>query len=1004
MTKNKKLALYVLIGLMTCGLGSTIPVRAATTTITNADELNVTVVNKQGEAVYTYDIYTPKPEAGKDVTIDLTSFSPAGSHEKEVFGYYTNDSAAEPITGMNLTFISLGGTHQVSTIAGAYSESGDVGSYTGPAGEDEVAGTTDSPSNTVTITGNIPSTVMAGYSYSGTVTNTKLILKDQADVSNLAVYGGYSQKGNATHNTTYIDLPAETSSLGLIFGGITGTKDASYNKIEIKSLGDGSNVIGGETFYGNASHNQVIIDDATVATTIGGNVTGPGGAADWNTVTINKGTVKDTGVLGGYAPNGTTSASHNTVTIGDVQVSGVFLGGVTNGTDASYNTINFTAGADTPHTYEPYFLYVGNSNGTANSNQLHVGKGTTIVSTLYSIAGAGNTEANENTIDVSGSLSAGNYIVAGWANTNANGNIINVSGSISAGALIVAGLADAKADENKITISGSLPDGQTVYAGTGGGEANENQLTISGSIGSGSMLFAGEGSTTANGNIVTIDQGAVFSESASSDTRVVAGNGTTDASNNIVNLNGTVQSSSLDLYGGLMGLSYDSNSWNYGGESGTGNILNVKSLNNQVKEIAGFQNLNFYIPKEAVNGSTMLTITGGTETDLTGATIKADASNATTLNVGDKINLLVNNAGVITDGTTQYGVLTDAGFAQTGVEVKKEDEKTVIATITRLPVKLPNTSDNSSDNPSEDTPNTPSKGLTNPRGSLPDTSENKPSDTSSDKPASEPEKAATLHPDTKSLVEGKVDGLAGLKHNLQFVATDGIQSAMAAAQANAVVNSSDSSKGSGGDNGSNGASAMKLNMDAIARFTPYAVMGGESLRYETGSYVRSQGFNVNVGLVRRLQRESYIDTIMPFIEYGKGNYSTFLDSGARGDGEHQYLGGGILVRRDRNDGLYYEGSLHGGHIKGDYTGIIYGTRSAYNSSSPYIAMHAGIGKILPLQKNTSLDAYAKLFWTHEGSDTVTLRSSNGQSQYHFDSMDSIATRLGVRWNRTVRKH
>jgi len=55
-------------------------------------------------------------------------------------------------------------------------------------------------------------------------------------------------------------------------------------------------------------------------------VTGPGGAADWNTVTINKGTVKDTGVLGGYAPNGTTSASHNTVTIGDVQVSGVFFG------------------------------------------------------------------------------------------------------------------------------------------------------------------------------------------------------------------------------------------------------------------------------------------------------------------------------------------------------------------------------------------------------------------------------------------------------------------------------------------------------------------------------------------------------------------------------------------------------------------------------------------------------------------------------------------------------
>ena len=615
-------------------------------------------------------------------------------------------------------------------------------------------------------------------------------------------------------------------------------------------------------------------------------------------------------------------------------------------------------------------MVVGLSNGVSDENKLIIGKNSILDTTSsYIIVTEGTSQTNNNSVDLQGTLASGENVYIGYVlgdNGVAKENTFtSTGGTIGNGTNIYISLAP----KTNAMASGNIG---TLNKGT--------------TVGAGVTIEVAEG-VTVDSNIMNINDGVTFT--SGNDINIAAGYGYSSATNNIVNLNGTVVGDGLCLYGGMAPTS-------------TGNTLNVKSLNNEVKEIGYFQNLNFYIPKEAVNGSTMLTITSGEPTDLTGATIKAGASDATILNVGDKINLIVNEAGVTTDEdsesatATKYGVLTDAGFAQTGVEVKKDGEDKIIATITKLAPKPPDP---------EPEPNPDPKPNPNPE------------------PNPKPEPAASLHPGTKSLVEGKVDGLAGLKHNVQFVATDGVQSAMAAAQANAIANGGgphgpgpggpqgpgpggphDPGKDGKGSSGSNGASAMKLNMDAMARFTPYAVMGAESLKHKTGSYVRSHGFNVNVGLVRRLQRQDYIDTIMPFIEYGKGNYSTFLDSGARGDGEHQYLGGGILVRRDRNDGLYYEGSLHGGHIKNDYTGIIDGTRAAYNSSSPYIAMHAGIGKVLPLQKNTSLDVYAKLFWTHEGSDTVTLRSSRGLAQYHFDSMDSVATRLGARWNRTVRKH
>ena len=68
-------------------------------------------------------------------------------------------------------------------------------------------------------------------------------------------------------------------------------------------------------------------------------------------------------------------------------------------------------------------------------------------------------------------------------------------------------------------------------------------------------------------------------------------------------------------------------------------------------------------------------------------------------------------------------------------------------------------------------------------------------------------------------------------------------------------------------------------------FMPYASIGGFDLRHETGSYIDTAGLNANIGFARQYEREDYVDTLMPFFEYGRSNYTSHLDDGARADGD-----------------------------------------------------------------------------------------------------------------------
>ena len=185
-------------------------------------------------------------------------------------------------------------------------------------------------------------------------------------------------------------------------------------------------------------------------------------------------------------------------------------------------------------------------------------------------------------------------------------------------------------------------------------------------------------------------------------------------------------------------------------------------------------------------------------------------------------------------------------------------------------------------------------------------------------------------------------------------------------------------------------------------FMPYASIGGFDLRHETGSYIDTAGLNANIGFARQYERDGYVDTLMPFFEYGRSDYTSHLDDGARGDGDQHYTGGGILYRRDRDDGLHYEAMIRAGRLSGDFKGNIDGIHASYDSDASYIAAEAGLGKIVS-RENTSLDYYGKFFYTRLGSDSTVIHNSQEDNSYDFDSINSYRTRLGVRWTKEINK-
>ena len=235
----------------------------------------------------------------------------------------------------------------------------------------------------------------------------------------------------------------------------------------------------------------------------------------------------------------------------------------------------------------------------------------------------------------------------------------------------------------------------------------------------------------------------------------------------------------------------------------------------------------------------------------------------------------------------------------------------------------------------------------------------------------------------KSLVETRAGLASFVNQGADYLVQDGL------AAAEMSVSASDADKG-----GKN-AQRQGASSDGAA-YQLWAGAGANSMRAESGSYVDSKGWNLGVGWAREdVQKDGAKVLFSPFVEYGRGTYDSYLDDGTHGSGKVSYIGAGILGKLTQKDGLWLEGSLRAGRSKSDYSANLSGTAASYDGSNTYYGAHLGAGKTFAIKEDSSIDAYARYFWSHQNSMTATLNTGD---VYEFGSVNSQRLRLGLRYS------
>ena len=772
------------------------------------------------------------------------------------------------------------------------------------------------------------------------------------------------------------------------------SKDASNNKL---SVTDGASVsfsnapdnwiAGGISMKGAASGNQVTLsgvslnlpDDTSILEIAGGvSVSGASASAgaSGNTVTLSNSTAQSSYIYGGYMEyHGDTSAKADAV-------AGV-----------NHNTVTLTnSTAQSSDIYGGYMEYYGDTSAEADAGVNHntvtltntSASGTRVYGGYVSSSSAPALNASSNTVEISNTAEKeyGVFTVTGGYTEygDANDNTVKITGTkvthddeiylTSVSSDITGGeTRSGNADGNTVTLD-TITSSGIVYGGRAG-NGNNVAVNVLMSV----LPVSAEGSTETD----TSTEADPISTSASSNSVTITGSQVEgvyggvgqigSAKGNTVTINdGTVKNSVLgghsamsDAIGNTVNIA--------GGIIGTESSGTGEADDNAIA--GGFA-------EEGQANNNTVNITGGTlgaMMSLYGGYSEKGSSN--TLNLHTKGNT-VKNLGYFQNLNFYVPEGTAAGETMVTVTGNADVSKAVIQAGIEKTTKLaPGQAINliyDADGIKTDGTSYSmmcGKDIVSDAGFVDRKAAVKKQDDNTIVVYVPKDEKGTIHPDTKIIPEDRENGINTIKN--------------------------------AGDLVSNAAEgAWKEDHDVDAKFVPYAIVGGYDLHYNTGSYIDSNGMAANVGLIRRIRRDGAIDTVMPFLEYGRSNYASFLDDGARGDGRQHYTGGGVLLRRDLDDGKYYEGAIRAGRLKGDFHGIIDSTALRYDSSAPYVAAQAGAGKIYAKDRDT-YDLYGKFFWTHLGSDTATIRNSRGEAKYEFDDINSYRTRLGMRWTRNFDK-
>ena len=515
-------------------------------------------------------------------------------------------------------------------------ESGiDLADYTGAAKSE----TTDRAETNVDVRknslGKITAITYEGYQFAGVTTPV---------VSGTDVYGGISRAGNATH-TNHITVNDNYTN---VYGGHT--SGTSTTAVEKK----------------NSHDNTVTITGGTLGNVYGGYTAAADGTTNNNTVTLAGGTVTGTVSGGNRTAQGNKLVVNAVSSVGKIENFDKFVfnykesmaanpmltltGGAAsmrldaieaNGTvTETPTTLVHNAAGLTIADYDNKPKSILNADGTRETN-LDVKKTGTLLTDIVrysSYSFKGSTESTTNNGNTWGGRSAAGNTTAKNSVAITGGNHTDIYGGWTTGA---GSTATDKGDStsNKVTVNGSAAVSGTVYGGYSdvtGGKATRNEVTVEKAI-TGSVV-GGQSAGDATGNTVTVNANAGAITGGKSASGEASGNSVTVG-------NGTV---SGNIVGGdgtttnknIVSLAQANVTGSITGGSGT--TANENTVNIDRTNVAG-------------------TITGGAA-DGTGNTLNVAGTNTAANIVGfQKVNF--DAAGAVKNST----LLTITGGAQTKV-------------------------------------------------------------------------------------------------------------------------------------------------------------------------------------------------------------------------------------------------------------------------------------------------------------------------------------------------
>ena len=835
-------------------------------------------------------------------------------------------------------------------------------------------------------------TALYTYSGTGTGTGTGTAAEVRYDVNRFKdgvvtytttsagdALGGYSAFGHTTENnelkvTGVPGVPG--AALAAAYGGQTAgeTGGSVHNKVTIEGTntvavagavagagagaGSVTNVYGGAITNaantGDAVINTVALHGGTVGTVYGGYTAGTGKTTG-NTVEFHGGTV--TGTI--YGGSNATDVTDNTLDVKGVRTAGNIknfekLHFDTSMTNAGETILTLNGGARTvgldwhgldvknlteerlqtltSPVREELFSLMANDQGLDFGTTYDKAKEKTIGDYEYTIA-------KEN---APAGSTAEKVVARGFRFQNNEDAVYDTDNNHDAwgGRSIIGNTVQ----RNKLQVRGGTLG--NAYGGrSAAGVVTGNRLVLAG--GTVGKAYGGlvEGQGKATGNVVDVLADTHAAEIYGGH----AANG--EASGNSVNI-GAINLHA-DVYGGagavtdgnivhLFGTKLDGTVAGGTAANGRGNVLAIHAAGTEIKDFTGIQNLRFYLP-ESVTPSTapMLTLTDVTNNkDIRGLGVSLDISGAAKhLQKDEAFRLLKTAAGgsLTTDEKIKSEIMGRQGVSLAyKFSVQKNGADELVARV----------------------------------------------------------ESVGMSEATKSLVETRAAAMDVLGSGLNLLADSGLVAAVDAAAANVntrtYIAPVDTARIA-----PDAKAAAAANVQSGA-YTTWAAQGGGAMRIHSGSYVDTHGYALNVGFARKQEAKDGTLTFGPFVEYGRTSYDSHLEDayGTRGDGKVNYLGLGVLAKKDLKSGAYLEGSLRAGRVKSDYTGDIAGAVTSYDISSPYYALHLGVGKKIALKKGDAIDAYLKYFFSHQNATSATL--STGET-YDFDAVNSHRLRLGARY-------